>query len=66
MDGYTLNYLTQGTSDTLKKLFCLNLSKHQEREYKSTRKKITIAFDVSKFTETEKKFSPCLISNTRN
>ena len=27
MDAYTLNYLTQGTSETLTKLYCLNLSK---------------------------------------
>ena len=35
MDAYTLNYLIQGTSETLKKLYCLNLSKQQEREYES-------------------------------
>ena len=27
MDAYTLNHLTQGTSETLKRLYCLNLSK---------------------------------------
>ena len=27
MDAYTLNYLTQGKSVTLKKLYCLNLTK---------------------------------------
>ena len=26
MDAYTSNYLTQGTSETLKKLYCLNLN----------------------------------------
>ena len=35
MDAYTLNYLIQGTSETLIKLYCLNLSKQQEREYES-------------------------------
>ena len=40
MDYYTLNYLTQGTSKTLKKLYCLNLSKQKEQEYKSQQKKI--------------------------
>ena len=39
MDAYTLNYLEQGTSDTLRKLYCLNLSKQQERKYKSQQKK---------------------------
>ena len=56
MYAYTLNYLTQCTSEVLKKLFCLNLSKQQEREYKSQQKKFTIPFVVSKFTETEKEF----------
>ena len=56
MDAYTLNYLIQGTSETLKKLYCLNLSKQQEHEYKSQQKKFTIPFDVSKFTETDKEF----------
>ena len=32
MDAYTINYLTQGKTETLKKLYCLNLSKQQERE----------------------------------
>ena len=54
MDDYTLNYLTQGTSKTLKKLYCLNLSKQKEQEYKSQQKKFTICFDVPKFTETDK------------
>ena len=56
MDAYTLKYLTQGTSETLKKLYCLTLSKQQEREYKSQQKKLIILFDVSKFTETDKDF----------
>ena len=58
LDAYILNYLTQGTSETLKKLYCLHLSKQQEREYKSQQKKFTIPCDVSKFTETDKSFSP--------
>ena len=56
MDAYTLNYLKQSTSETLKKLYCLNHSKQQEREYKSQQKKFTILFDFSKFTETDKEF----------
>ena len=35
MDAYTSNYITNGTSETLKKLSCLNLTKQQEREYES-------------------------------
>ena len=56
MDAYSLNYLTQGTSETLKNLYSLNLNKQQEREYKSQQKKFTILFDVSKFTKTDKQF----------
>ena len=56
MDAYTSNYLKQGTSETLKKLYCLNLSKQQERDNISQQKKLTIPFDVSKFTETENEF----------
>ena len=56
MDAYTVNYLTQGTSEIPKKLYCLNLSKQKEREYKSQQKKLTIPTDVSKFTKTDKEF----------
>ena len=56
MDAYTSNYLTQGTSETLKKLYCLNLSRQQEREYKTQEKKFTVQFDVWKFTESDKEF----------
>ena len=56
MDAYTLNHLTQSRSETLKKLYCLNLSKQQEREYKAQQKKFTIKFDGSKFTETDREF----------
>ena len=34
MDAYTSNYLTRGTSETLKKLHCLDLTKQEEHEYK--------------------------------
>ena len=34
-----LQILTQGTSETLKKLYRLNLSNQQEREYESQQKK---------------------------
>ena len=40
----------------LTKLYCSNLSKQEEREYKSQQKKLTIPFDVYKFTETDKEF----------
>ena len=56
MDAYTLNYLTRSTSETLKKLYCLNLSKQQEREYKSQLEKLIIHFDISKLTEADKEF----------
>ena len=55
VDFYTSNYLTQGTSETLKKLYCLNLSKQWERKYKSKQTIFTIPFDVSIITETDKK-----------
>ena len=56
MDAYTLNCLTQGTSETLKKLYCLNLTKQQEHEYKTQKKKFTIPFDVTNFTEIYREF----------
>ena len=56
MDSYALNYLTNRTSETLKKLFCLNFTKQQEREYKTQQKRFHIPFDVSKFTEIERDF----------
>ena len=52
MDAFTLNYLTQRTSETL----CLNLSVQQEREYKSQQKNFTIPFDISKFAKADKEF----------
>ena len=56
MDGYNSNYLTRGTSETLKKLYCLNLTKQQEHEYKNQQKKFHIPFDVSNFTQSNKEF----------
>ena len=66
MDAYTVNYLTQGTSETLKKHYCLNLSKQQEREYNSQQTKFTIHFDVSNSQKQITNFSQCLILNTQN
>ena len=54
MEAYNSNYLTQGTSKTLKKLYCLNLTKQQEQEFKNQQKKFQIPFDVSKFTQSNK------------
>ena len=54
MDAYTSNYLTHGTSETLKKLYCLRLTKQQEPEYKSQQIKFHIPFDVSKITESDR------------
>ena len=59
MDAYTSNYLAQGTSETLKKhkkLYCLNLTKQQEQEYKSQQKKFNVPFDTNKFTQSNKDF----------
>ena len=56
IDAYTSYYFTYGTSETQKKKFCLNLTKHQEHEYKTLHKKFHIPFDVSKFTETDRNF----------
>ena len=56
MDAYTSNYLKQGKSETLKKLYCLNLTKEQDREYKLQQKKFHIPFDVSKLTEGDRDF----------
>ena len=55
MDAYTSNYLTQRISQTLKKFYCLNLTKQQECKYK-TQKKLHIPFLVSKFTESDQEF----------
>ena len=56
MDAYTSNYLTYGTTETLKKLYCLNLTKKQDREYKTPQNRLLISFDVSKLTETDRTF----------
>ena len=36
-----MNSMKQDTSGTLKKLYCLNLTKQHEREYKSQQKRST-------------------------
>ena len=56
MDAYISNYLAQGTSQTLKKLYCLNPTKQQSREHQSQHKKILEPFDVSKFIELDRDF----------
>ena len=56
MDAYTSNYLTYGTSETLTKLYCLNLTKQQEIAYKPQQKTFHKTFDTSMFTDTEKCF----------
>ena len=38
MNAYTANNFTQDESETLNKLYCLNLTKHQKYEYKSQQK----------------------------
>ena len=53
MDAYTSNYLIHSSSETFKKFYCLNLTKQQEREYKSQQKN-HIPFDVSKITESDR------------
>ena len=56
MDAHTSIYLTHGTSETLKKLYCLNPTKQQERGYKTQQKIFHITFDISMSTETDKNF----------
>ena len=56
MDAYTSNYQTHGTSETLKKFYCWNLTKQPEREYETQQKRFHIPFDVSKFTEADRNF----------
>ena len=41
MDAYNSKYLTQDTPRTLKKFYCLNLTKQHECEYKSQQKSST-------------------------
>ena len=45
-----------GTSETFKKLYCLNLTKQQEREYKSQQKKFRMPFRFSNFTKSDQVF----------
>ena len=56
MDDYNSNYLTHAISETLKKLYCLNLTKQQEREYKTQQKRFHIQFGLPKFTEADRNF----------
>ena len=56
MDAYTSNYLTHGTLETLKKLYCVNLTIQQEREYKLQPQNFHIPFDVSKFNALDREF----------
>ena len=56
MDAYTSNYFTHGTSETLKKLYCLNFIKKQEHVYKKQQKTFHIPFAVSTFADTDKIF----------
>ena len=56
LDAYISNYFSQGTSETLKKLYRLNLTKQQDLEYKSQQKMFHIPFDVSKFAELDQEF----------
>ena len=67
MDDYNENYLKHGTSEALNKLYCLNLTKQQEREYKAKQKIFHMPFDTSMFTDTDKnKFlGMCNFENTK-
>ena len=56
MDAYHSNYLAQGTSETLKKLYCLNLTKQKEQDYKNQQKKFKVTFDTKNFTQQNKDF----------
>ena len=56
MDAYNSNYTTHGTSETLKKLYCLLFTQQQEREYEAHQKTFHIPFYTSMFTDTEKYF----------
>ena len=66
MDALASNYLTHGTSETLKKLYCLNLTKQQPRDYKTQLTTFHISFDISTFKKQIKFFSKCSILNTPN
>ena len=56
MDAFTANYRTHDISETNKKLYCLDLTKQQENEYKSQEENFHIPFETSLFSETEKNF----------
>ena len=57
MDAYTSNYFEYCLLKLLKKLYCLNIAKQQERDYKAHQKTFNIPFDMSMFTDTETNFS---------
>ena len=55
MDAYTVISLTICTSETTKKLYCLNLTMQQECEYKSQQKTFHLTIDISSCSDTDKK-----------
>ena len=55
MDAYTSNHLTHGTPETLKKLYCINITKQQERQYK-TQKKVSYTIRCLKVHRSRQKF----------
>ena len=59
MDTYTPFSLTYGTSETTKKLYCLNVTMQQEFEYKSQQKTFYIPIDNFSRSDTDK-------NNTQN
>ena len=63
VDAYISNYFAQGTSETHKKLYCLNLTEQQEREYKAQQKKnsqnnlrLEIHRIITRFSQNEHNF----------
>ena len=56
MDAYASNYLTYSISEQLKKAYCLNIIRQQEREHKSQQQRFHIPFHVSNFAESDRHF----------
>ena len=54
--AYTLHYITHGQSETVRKLYCLNLRKQQECESKTQQTTFHITYELSMLTETDKNF----------
>ena len=54
--AYTLHYLSHGQSETVRKLYCLNLIKQQECESKTRQTTFHIEYELSMFKETDKNF----------